>query len=158
MNKLTYFIGLLVTLVFSACSHYCCDAPRPDNFMNAQRNNETWTAVANGIRLTGDTLNIIGIGVNAGSNLHDTLAFKIKYTTPGNYKPTLNQVSYHSTIGNGSPLSTYKLDTLFSNSITVTGYNETTNRLTGTFALKFADPANSGSISFLYGNFKVALN
>ena len=157
MRYVLSFIFFITLLAFSACSHYCCDAPQPDKFMSAERNNNEWSAVAEAIKLSGDTLNVIGIGVNTGSNLHDTLAFKIKYTTPGNYKPTLNQVLYHSTIGNGSPLSTYKIDTLFSNSITVTGYDQAANRLTGTFALKFVDPANAAGISFLYGNFKVAL-
>ncbi len=126
--------------------------------MSALRNNVEWTAVASGSNTVNDTIKMLGVGVNMGSNLHDTLSIQIKYTSPGTYKIAPNQVFYHTRLGNGLPYNSYKIDTLFNNSVIVTGYDPNAARITGTFTLKFVDPADTAGISFLYGNFKVPTN
>jgi len=143
-------------LFFSAC--YCCEAPRPPDAIYAQKNGVQWTATPMGRLGAGDTLKISGTGINNGSNLHDTLGFNFKYAGLVNYSITPGLAFYHTRVGNGLPLLYYKVDTLFNNYLTITGYNQSTNLVTGNFQIKFDSPADTSTITFLYGNFKAPLN
>lgn len=126
--------------------------------MFAEKDSVNWRAVASGSIVANDSIAIAGIGQNFGNNLYDTLTFRIKYNGLGGYSLNPASASYNSSVGNGPPFNSYKLDTLFSNSLMVTFYDQPSNHIQGTFSIKFINPANPAGIRFLYGNFKVALN
>jgi hypothetical protein len=144
-------------LLFYGCRHYCCDVYHPNDIMYAERDSVLWNAVASGTIGANDSIKMVGVGQSI-ENLRDTLTLQLKYKGPGNYSLTRADASYHASIGNGPPFNSYKLDTLFSNSLVVTGYDQSTNDIQGSFSVKFFNPADPAGIRFLYGNFKVALN
>ena len=126
--------------------------------MFAQKDTSAFKAIATSQIIGNDTLKIIAIGQNAGSNLHDTLGFKINYSGIGTYLLTSNAAFYYTRLGNGDPDNHYKLDTLYHNVLVVTATDQNPNGITGTFDIKFINPSDPAGIHFLNGDFKVALN
>jgi hypothetical protein len=157
MKYFFYLFASILSMLFWGCSRYCCDYYHPNDVMYAERDSVLWNAVASGNISSSDSLNMKGIGANNG-NRHDTLTFQVKYKGPGTYSLNPAFAFYHSSVGNGPPFNSYKLDTLFRNTLVVSSYDQTTGNLEGSFSIKFTNPADPAGIRFLYGNFKVVLN
>lgn len=159
MKNIFHLFAATTVLFFYSCSRYCCDTPPPpDNFMLAQKDTSAFRALAAGQLIGSDSLKITAIGQNTGTNLHDTLGFKINYSGIGTYQLTTNAAFYHTRVGNGGPDNRYQLDTLYHNILVVTAADQNPTGITGTFDIKFINPANPAGIHFLNGDFKVALN
>jgi hypothetical protein len=167
MKKLTWLILGVITSIY-ACKrdpviNICCDVAQRTTAITAQKNGVIW----NPFFVSGSLSNIDSLAITAVSTSFnttntklDTLNIKLLYANIGTYKLTGNQV-YYATFANGT-INSYQIDPTFNNELDVTGYETlhnpaTTNpdevKITGTFNIKFIDPANPAGISFLNGNF-----
>ncbi|MDB5136774.1 MAG: hypothetical protein JWP37_3377 [Mucilaginibacter sp.] len=159
MKKLTFIILAAFGLFNQGCHpDKCCSPPQSEMYIIAQKDSVQWLANPDGT-MAHDTINIKGIGVNSTS-LQEVLGFQIKYNGAGNYKLVSGQVSFSTTAGHGTPVTNYKLDSLFNNSLNIDNYDQGSNTISGTFNVKFVDPNtdNHKDISFLEGKFNVALH
>ena len=120
--------------------------------LTADRDSVAWTANPSNSKILNDTVTLYGIGT---TGLSDTLIFKLKYTSPGTYNLTSDQVAYHSAMVSDTVSNVHKIDSLYSNTITI-AYDMPTNITSGTFNVKFLDPG-AKDISFLNGKFSVLL-
>ena len=162
MKNILFFILAVFILLNTACQpENCCEPPHGNFFIIAIKDGVQWDAYPGNNTLHDDTLTISGIGEYPGT-FTDTLGIKIKYTGPGDYKLLNNQVFYHSTSGHSAPLSSYKLDSLSNNTLTIGGYDPVANTINGSFSVTFIDsnaPAGKpGDISFLDAQFYLALH
>ena len=162
MKNILFFMLAFLVLLNTACQpEKCCEPPRTGSFIIAVKDGLQWDAYPGNNMLHNDTLTITGIGQYPGT-FTDTLGIKIKYTGPGDYKLLKNRAFYHSTYGHSAPLNSYKLDSLFNNTITIDGYDPVANTINGSFSIKFVDfnaPAGKpGDISFLDAQFYLALH
>jgi hypothetical protein len=159
MKKLTFIILATFVLLNQGCQpDKCCSPPHSEMYIIAQKDSVQWFAGPDG-SIAHDTINIKGMGVNSTS-LQEVLGFQIKYTGTGNYKLVSGQVFYSTTAGHETPVTNYKPDSLFNNSLTIDNFDQGSNTISGTFNIKFIDPNtnNHKDISFLQGKFNIALH
>jgi hypothetical protein len=158
MKKWVYYsVALMALFIITACVYNCCDV-KPPLLIFAQKNNVQWKATPAGTLGTNDTMQITGVGINTGSNLHDTIDFKFKYAGERTYNITPTSSFYHTMVANSPPLLYYKVDTAFDNYITISDYDQLNHQVTGFFQVKFISPADTTTVTFLNGNFRSPLN
>ncbi|MDB5136773.1 MAG: hypothetical protein JWP37_3376 [Mucilaginibacter sp.] len=165
MKKFTWLILGVITSIY-ACKRdpiMCCVVAQRTAEITAQKNGVLWSPFfVSGALSNVDSLAITAVSAtfNTTYTKLDTLNIKLLYANNGTYKLVGNQV-YYATFANGTTNS-YQIDPTFNNELNITGYQilhnpATTNpdevKVTGTFNIKFIDPANPAGISFLNGNF-----
>jgi hypothetical protein len=158
MKKLIILLFAALALFNTSClPDKCCEPPQSNFYLSAQKDGTPWNAYPVGYAIKNDTITITGTGVNAGPQL-DSLAIRLKYTGPGNYKLLKNQGYYYYYVGHSGPVMLYNLDSLYDNNLNIINYDQTRNIISGTFNLKFAGTNNTTDASFLDGKFYIGLH
>lgn len=164
MKKHLLILLSATALIMTSCTKRkdCCVLPKKDKFIMAEKSGEQWEGVPTTTVFSQDTINVY-VG-NFKPGLEENFGFLIKMSTTAiSYTLKGNQAYYFNTVGRDVSVSGYKLDDAFTNKVTVTGYDQSTKTVTGTFQMKFIktydNPIGSypDKVSFLNGKFKAAL-
>jgi hypothetical protein len=164
MRKLIYLIfGVAFISTFSCKKEIknCCVLPIPQAKLTAERNNTLYeTPDVHGI-IRNDSITFTFAGqadVTSSDFTLDSLFIKLKYNGAGTYSLANADAAYFTIISDihpapaNSPTTDYQLNPLYNNTLIITGYDQTSGKLTGTFNVEFLN-STSAAVNFLNGNF-----
>ena len=171
MKKLTFLAASILLLFIYSCQpeHNCgCMTAIPiKEVMTAERNGVAWQLPIVKSTFINDTIRIATNSISIPSNTEkDSLNLSVLYVGTGNYKLTAKQAAYFTGLHSSGLPANYVLDTTFDNTLDITSYQVMDNpyttvtdpvKITGTFNLRFINPANTTSVSLLDGKFTAIL-
>jgi len=164
MKKLIYLIfsiALIATLSCKKDTRNCCVLPIPQAELTAERNNKLYVTPDVHGAISNDSITFTFAG-QAGSTstdfTFDSLFVKLKYKGVGTYDLANTGASYFTIVSNvhpapaNSPTTNYQLNPQYNNTLVITGYDQNTGKMTGTFNMEFLN-SSSTAVSLLSGNF-----
>jgi len=151
MKKLLLAVPFIYCLMFIGCKK---DNPNVVNdlFMGAFKNGEAWVGRPFAGYLAGkDSVQVGGFKATG----EETLFFNLKTLSKGTYTIKPGQAVFYTTIGMDAVTGSYKVDTAFTNTVTIRDFNVTTNVVNGAFQLNFVKITGAGpdKLSFTDGKF-----
>lgn len=127
-----FFRLFLLCSMFLACTNGDNSAIVFDNTFEAVRNSEAWTGEVEMGLAENDTLVFLGIGNGLDNGV---MVIKIKFDGVKSYELNGLEGRYYNTLGGDAIISQFEIQDQNSGAFNITGFNETTEEIMGSFDL-----------------------
>jgi len=168
MKKIYIFTLIIISLGIASCKReatpMCCVLPTSDAELTEHLNSKSYETPDIHAVMGTDTLTFTSAGndgIFGNDFLLDSLIIKLRYTGVGTYNLATGKAYYYTVLSPtvprdvNSPVNFYSADDTFNNTLTISSYNQSSGKMTGTFNLRFVNTANNANETLSGAVFRV---